>query len=538
MNFDRLVTDTTNPPAFTSLRAAEDWLTRLPAANPQLAQAELQTQLLLLARYTLAVTERWTILEALRGPLLDVQVDMAQRFAARPLPLSAPEQAALQSTQALWQASLTNHLHCLAGSASLPADLSAAIAQRVLALLADWQYTLICAQQLPPAIYWRQLNQLLMRCEASGLISTPVADPLRHGSLVVSPLAAFAECQLLYAASPFELPARHIGWVARWARRWGGKISLLATPPEDIRGRAHPLWVDLASAEPASYMQRKTSDGRWLDTTELRHSLEARIHLLDQGRAPATLQLGEDITQPAAGELLRRLLQRWCKGGFVRGMPRQPVNDAARAACEYVIGLDNVHFQFSGRRLFQPPAQDDASLRRQREEMETFGGHRHTQADKTAISIPLQHGELLVDSLLADQSGSGLRLRRPLRSDVRIGPGMLIAVRRPPATGFTLGAVRWVLASNDDSMNFGVKLFVAATHPAAARLLDPEPGPWRPCLLLSDSNGDREEHSIILPVGSFRLDRTIEIMGKNTARIRLTHLLDRGSEFEHCSYER
>lgn len=538
MNFDRPDTDTTNPPALTSLRATEDWLTRLPAANPQQAQAALQTQLTLLARYTLAAEERWAILEALRGPLLEIQADMAQRFAARALPLTPPEKAALKSTQALWQAWLTNHLHCLAGSESLSATEAAPVAQRVLALLADWQFTLICAQQLPPAIYWRQLNQIFMRIEASGLATAPVNDPLRHGSLTVSPLAAFAECQLLHSASPFELPTRHMAWVARWARRWGSKLALLVAPPEDIRTHAHPLWADLASAQPAGYLPRKTSDGRWLDTTELRRSINVRIELLDKGRAPADLQLGDDVTQPAAGELLQRLLQRWCRGGVAREQSRQSLKAQEHAGCEFVIGLDSVHFQLSGRRLFQPPTQDDLSLRRQREELETFGGRRHTQMNEATESVPLEHGELVVDSLLADESSGGLRLTRPLGSGARIGAGMLIALRRAPATEFAVGAVRWVLATDGDNMQFGIKLFQGVAHPVAARLLDPETGPWRPCLLLSGSEGGKKIHSIILPVGSFRLGREIEVMVHSASRIHLTHLLDRGSEFERCSYEK
>jgi hypothetical protein len=145
-----------------------------------------------------------------------------------------------------------------------------------------------------------------------------VNDPVRHGSAQTSALAAYAECNLLSTASPYELPARHLAWVARWARRWGAKLSLLKAPPEDIRNRAVPLWVDLASDRPATYMSRNRPGGRWLETTELRKSLLARIALLEQGRAPAELQLGEDVTQPAASQLLQRVLQRWCKGGASR----------------------------------------------------------------------------------------------------------------------------------------------------------------------------------------------------------------------------
>lgn len=539
MNFDIPATTTTNPPAFSTRRACEDWLATLATANPVSTQAELQQQLSLLSRYTLATDERFAILEALRGPLLDVQEDMAEKFTARALPLTPSEKAALNSTQALWQSLLTNYLHCLTASAKGPvAAATARSAQRTLAVLADWQCSLIHAEYLPPPAYWHKLNQIFFSTEAAGLAREAVKDPLRHGNLATSPLAAFAECHLLHAASPFELPTRHIAWVARWARRWGSKIGLLSVAPEDIRHRALPLWVDLAADRPAGYLpQAAARHGRWLDTTALRTSLGARINLLEKNRAPADLQLGEDVTQPAAGQLLARLLQRWCQGGISRQHPRQAVKNPAVAGCEFVVGLNAVHFQLAGRHLFQPPSQDDTALRREREEMEIFGGRRHDQASAGTESV-IEQVESIDEACLSDESVSGLRLTRPLQANARVGAGMLIAVRSLPAREFTVGAVRWVLCPDGNNMNLGVKLFHGSAQPLAARLLDPKPGLWQPCLLLSNSAGSAQEHSIILPAGSFRLGREIEILLQDRERIRLTHLLDHGSVFERCSYEK
>jgi hypothetical protein len=163
--------------------------------------------------------------------------------------------------------------------------------------------------------YWLKLHQVIAAAEASASAETAVSDTLRHGGTQTSALAAYAECNLLSAASPYELPARHMAWIARWARRWGAKPELLTAPPEDIRNRAVPLWVDLDAGRPPGHVPQPAGNGRWLETTELRKSLAARIALLEQGRAPAELQLGDDVTQPAAEQLLQRLLQRWCAGG-------------------------------------------------------------------------------------------------------------------------------------------------------------------------------------------------------------------------------
>ena len=124
----------------------------------------------------------------------------------------------------------------------------------------------------------------------------------------------------------------------RWAKRWGPKIVLLKAPPDDIRNRAVPLWVDIESDQPVAYMPQPSSGSRWLETTELRKSLIARITLLAQGREPAELQLGDDVTQPAATQLLQRVLQRWCRGGVSRRHERH----TATADCNFIAGFEGI----------------------------------------------------------------------------------------------------------------------------------------------------------------------------------------------------
>jgi hypothetical protein len=324
----------------------------------------------------------------MRGPVGDIQDDAARGFAGKPLPFAAAENEVLERTLAIWQSLAQNYFHCFAaasgGTDDAAAGQQALLAQRTLAVFADWQVDLCRGEQLPDAAYWQKLNQVFLAAESLGVAGRAVNDPVRHGSAPTSPLATFAECHLLSTASTYELPARHLAWVARWARRWGAKLSLLKAPPEDIRNRAVPLWVDLGSDRAAGYAPKPAAGGRWLETTELRKSLVARIALLEQGRAPADLQLGDDVTQPAAGQLLQRALQRWCKGGAERRGPRH----AASGTCGVAAGFAAAHCQVAGGKVFHAPTRDTATLRREREEFETFGGRRHSNEATTARELP------------------------------------------------------------------------------------------------------------------------------------------------------
>lgn len=558
MNFDLPDTGTEKAPAFLSAISCQDWLVTVPLANSVQAQAMFLRQLNLLHRYSLPPTVRLAILEALRGPVSDVQEDTAKRFAAKPLPFAPPEQAALESTLGIWHMMALGYLRCLettlspnggsTSSAALlalrtqcgaDADLAsrlAILAQRTISVFADWQVDLCRGEQLPEATYWRKLHQLISVAEALGIAARAVNDPVRHGNAPTSALAAYAECNLLSSATVYELPARHLTWVTRWAKRWGAKLALLRAPPEDIRNRAVPMWVDLESDRPASYVPQHVTNGRWLETTELRKSLVARIALLEQGRAPADLQLGDDVTQPAAGQLLQRVLQRWCKGGVERRHERS----TASTGCSFIVGFEATHFHLSGRQIFRAPSLNEKSLRREREEFETFGDRSHraeTAGDKTDSQV--ENWEVMDDWRLLDQSTTGLRIRRPLKEGVRVGVGFLIAVKTAGSQRFTLGNVRWALREASDSLAAGVQLFPGEPRPMAVRTVATgEPtGPWRQGFLLPAVAALDEPASVVLPAGTFRLDRAVEVMvDQQLRKLKLSRVLDRGLEFERCNF--
>jgi hypothetical protein len=558
MNFDLPGTGTEQKPAFVNAMACQDWLVTVPLANAVQAQAMFLRQLNLLHRYTLPPATRFAILETLRGPLCDVQEDAVKKFANRPLPFAPPEQAALETTLNVWHALALGYLRCfdaLCGEegalSSLPqmlaqAKLSAAgaelasraatLAQRTLSVFADWQLDLCRGEQLPDASYWKRLHQIFAVAETLGVATRAVNDPLRHGNTQSSALAIYAECNLLSTANPFELPARHLAWVARWAKRWGPKLALLKTPPEDIRNRAVPLWIDLDSDRPATYVPKAAPGSRWLETTELRKSLTARIALLEKGRAPADLQLGDDVTQPAALQLLQRVLQRWCKGGT----PRRDERHSASGNCKLIAGFEAVHYHLSGRRLFRVSSPTDSTLRREREEFATFGdrNHRNPAAGRTDDSH-VEDWEVIEDWNLVDASSGGLRIKRPLKEGVRVGAGLVVAIQAGEDQRYTLANLRWALREGSDSLGAGIQFFPGDPVAVAVRTVDADEanGPWRQGFLLPEVAERQEPASVVVPAGTFRIERSVEIMVDQQSRLmRLCRVLDRGLEFERCNF--
>ncbi|NJD35896.1 MAG: hypothetical protein FIA96_13860 [Betaproteobacteria bacterium] len=552
MNFELPPTGTEQSPAFVNATACAEWLATVPMANAVQAQAMLLHQLHLMHRFTLAPTERFVILEALRGPICTVQEDASKKFSGRPLPFAPHEQAALDSTLNVWHALALGYLRCFdalccgdTGVFSAPAlaaqhaqlvshpelaGRAAKLAQRTLAVFADWQVDICRGEQLPDASYWKMLHQIFSATETLGVMTRAVTDHVRHGVAHTSALATYAECHLVSTANIYELPARHLAWVVRWAKRWGPKIALLKEPPETIGKRAVPLWVDVESELPASYVPQQSNGGRWLETTELRKSLIARITLLAQGREPAELQLGDDVTQPAATQLLQRVLQRWCKGGVARRYERH----AGHSDCSFIAGFDTVHFHLSGRQVFRAPTRSDTALRREREEFETFGDHARHPVDAG------DQGDAHIESWhIVDESAGGMRVTRPLKEGARIGTGLLIAVKTPDSQRFALGNVRWALREGDSSLAAGIQLFPGEARPVAIRVVESgtTASAWRQGFLLPAITAINEPATVVVAAGTFRLDRSIEVMvDQKLQMLKLYRVLDRGIEFERCNY--
>lgn len=541
MNLDLPSTGNEQPPQFLDLEQCQAWQKSLPLTNPIQAQAQLLRQLHLLNRYTLDAGLRFGMLELLREPIHFVREENAKKFAGKPLPLAPPEQAALDTTHSLWQALVTGYLRCLdaclAGDAAL-APQAAQICQRALAALADDQTDLVRAGSQPDTAHWRRAHALYASAEKLGVTTSGAHDRLR-GDKTVTPMAAYVELFLLSAASLHELLPRHQRWVMGWARRWAGKVAVLAAPPA-LDLAALPLCVDLDSEAPASYRPLAGSGARWLETTELRKSLKRRLNLLARGEpgdTPERIGLGADCIQPACGEVLRRIYPRWVKGGILRRHERHPLSGSSR----FVAGVETIHYYLSGHQPFKTPGHaTTADLRREREEMATFGRVANRFMDEYSRNhgYQLENWEVVEDWGMLDQSSGGLRMERPLKqAGGRLGIGQLVAVQPAGTNGLLLGAVRWAQVVAD-RLAAGIQLFPGKPWPVAVRgtgvMADKEP--YRPGFLLPAVSALDLPACLVAPPGSFKPGRILEAWSpEGSAQYKLQEVVDRGIDFERIA---
>lgn len=511
---------TDQPPAFADAPACRQWLAELPPTNARQTQAQLLRQLNLLNRYALAPEERLLMLEALRGAAQDVHGECAARFISRPLPLTPPEQAALETCQTIWQAVETGYLHCLEAFLAQAAHPVNEIAGRKIALAAtralfalQSQYVDNClAGMLPAKQFWRRLHRIYRGIEKLQLAKVPVESPLsRESSTTVA--AAYVEVMLISAAYPLELSPDQLGQMIHWAQSWSSRVYILPSLPADPR--TPPLCVDLAGDEKAVFTATPGSGEslRWLDLIELRKTMKHRLAALAAGESPVSLGLGKDCIQPDCEIFLGQVYQDWCRGG------RDTSVQGGSGSCQLVNGLEAVHYFLSGE-VFR--AQGEASPPRPEDEAR-------------AQSYGVEDWQELSENI------NNILLQRPLaQPGGRLVRGQLVAVRTSSNDSLQVGKVYWVaIGTNRDTLICGIHPMPGPAVAAALRAPDAEAGKsdFHRGFLLPAFEALKQPASLLTPPGWYRPNRVIEVHTDGTATgLRLSHLIESGVDFDRCAY--
>ena len=494
-------------------------------------QSQLQRQLGLLNRTPLTANERFLILETLREQLYRTQEECQARFARRPIPLALPEQAAFDSSQATWRAFADGYIRCLesllAGELAVQ-NKAAQIIGRILATLVDMQTDIYRSSSVPPAEHWHHLHQCIEVAEELGVTIEQVKDKLRSPDVSVSIEATYAEAFLLHSASPYELSQRQMAWVVRWARRWSGKVSLHDSVLDE-KSPAAPYFVALDGAAPASHKPLKEGKVRVLDTAGLRRSLKKRMLGLSKGENPASLQLGEDCTQPAVEQLLTRIYGRWCKDIT----PRKHERRAGTGNCAIHCGPESAHRIFLDGKPFQLPGTADMDkLRREREQLATLG--RPVEAAK----LQAQSGATEVeDWKIVDESASGMRLLRN-SGKARIAVGMLLTLQVTGVAKPMLASVRWTVINSDGGLEMGIQMIPGQAEALAigGKPSGAKAATYERALLLPAVAALKEGSSLILPSGWFEVGRVLELHDGKVYNVRLGQPLERGRDFDRVTF--
>jgi hypothetical protein len=517
---------------FTDCAGCKRWIESLPLTNLQSAQHSLTEQLALARQAGIAPGELLRILEALREPAHFVQIELARKYTAKPLPLDVNEVSLWARAVGLWQELADAYLVCrdahVQGDPALR-NHGALIVMRCLRYTAHAMFEYYRIYRQVPAGLWKNLHQLYVFAEQSGFAQTVVADTFNREDADSSCSAAYSQALLAELANPFALSGRQMEFLARWSEKWSAQVRLSAQPlppsaipalSVDLSGSAGPMFAE--ECEPVATL-------RYLDLEQIGRTLRQTITLLKQGQTPAMLGLGEDARQPGCENLLMLLYIQWCRAGTGRGEQRNMIEEKAQVC----LGVHAAHYFISGR-SFRTPG---ASLSRQEEHDMQLFGHISERTERALVST---ESSAVESWELVNQSNSGFMcmLREP-DAELRIGHNQLVAVRRGTSKLFYLGLVQWLRVEENSDLYVGVRLF-----PGIARAVVARPANFHAptgingferALLLPEMAVPATPATLILPTGWFQAGRFVELFGEQKQVAKLVNVIEKGSDFDRCT---
>jgi hypothetical protein len=515
-------------PAFTTAKACEEWVEALPLTNAASAQGALRAQVDAVTRAGLPLPVLFEILEKLREPLAFVQLEMAKKFTQRPLPMADLEYNAWTGTTGLWRAYGLGYQMCVQGLIDGARDIKGAVAcHRALDAQMRVMFDYVRANCQLPGTEWAMLHMLFRAAESLDVLAEKVKDPIQKETPATTCVAAYTQALLTSVGASGEWSGKQLQMIMRWLERWAAKISAShAPPPSPVKP---PLMVDLGSLR-GGFRGEAGGEVRYLDISEIALSLKNRVILLRKGESPAHLGLGEDCTQPGCEQLLINLYQHWCDGRVARDHARR----AGSGSVMIAASLPAAHYYISGKPFKQPGVATELTSK-QRAEIATFG--RIATRDEDDYSH--LHGYSMEQWDLKDESLSGMRISRSREaSSARVSPGQLFAVRAPDAKGFMLTAVRWVQMLESGDVMAGLRTIPGAPQPVGVRNtgLNATNEKYQQGFLMPAVESLKSRDSVILPPGTFKPGKVIEVFAETAWKIKLAEMIERGPDFERCSY--
>ena len=519
-------------PEFIDAESAKAWLENVPLVNVTAAQHQLLAQLQEFNCYGVNPSSRLATLEALREAVQFVEIEQARRFANRALPMAEAESAVFDNTLALWEQMWLGYLRCLeaaiAGETGMRAQ-GGLVCQRVLFYTGLKMFHHHRAyRQVPPSL-WRELHEGYASAEKLGVAEDAVKDYLNRDVNDTSARVAYMRALLLGMANQNELSQRQLSFAALLLERWAHKVEVSKKPLQEQEVPA--LVVDLESDCCPERDGSDAAEPRYLDARRLAKSLRNRIGLLRKGVSPAKLALGEDCVQPSCEHLLAFLYRQWCQVKLPRAAQRQRVADHGQA-CQ---NLAAIHYFVSGR-VYRSPGETKELTGAQRDQIAAFG--RVSTRDEDDYSVA--HGFLLESWEIQDQSTQGLKMiRRAANPGKRYSHGMLVGVQPTNSRNFMLGQVRWLMQNNAGDLHAGIRLLsglpaAIAVRPVGLNVMGAR---YVQALSLTSVAAINAPPSLVLPSGWFKPKRVLEVYLEAPLKVRLTVLIDRGSDYERVAYE-
>ena len=528
-------TDDRANPIFKDAESCAQWLKQLQLTNLQLAHSLLLTQLTQFTRFAMRGQERLNTLELLRDTVHYVQNDYAKKLIAKSLPLNENEMIIFFAIVHLWQAMAIGYQRCLqaymAGDKQLD-NRAALLCQRCLLYSG-----LAIAEHLRTghefdAKLWHQLHALYGFAEEQALLQKEVPEPLNASRPSSSCHHIYVKTLLTCYARTAELSRSQLLMVDFWLSAWSNAVPIELSYAIS-KGDAPPLALDIAGTQGLQPVKLVTHSRsmRYVAMVPLSKLIRVKTIMLQQGKTPAEVELGDHGNTQECIELLIFLHQCWCEDYSTRFTVRAPSSQHA----ELCYKPENIYAHLSGR-AFKQIAQSVVTSSIAQKQIETYGRVlQDSPPSRVGTGFPLETWQFENESIL------GAKLIRVDTQGERLTHKQLLAMRVGDAEIFMLGVTTWVTMTRTGQLRIGVRYLpgvvqavgLRMTHASRAAGDNAAPG-----FLLQAVPALQSPPSLIIPRNWFQPGRVVEIQQMNGEKQSATmgFSVECGIDYERVSF--
>lgn len=524
-------TDDRANPQFKDVPGCAKWLAQLQLTNMQVAHSQLLTQISELNRYPMNDVERFKTLEHLRETVAYVQDAYAKKLVGKPLPLSDSELLVFFAVVQLWHELVLGYQRCLQSHAGDDHKLdkhAALLCQRCLLYSGLEIFEYLRTRYAFDAKLWHQLHALYAFVEAHNFQAMEVADPLNSKYPHSSCHSIYIKTLLACHARPAELSRAQLQLLDTWLAQWSSTVVIERSFVMS-HNDAQPLALDMASTQGLKSVKfvQHSDTVRYLAMVEISKLLRVKTILLQQGKTPQQLDLGDHSKSSECISFLTFLHQCWCEER-TRSGERPPVTQAAQIC----FGMEHIYAQLSGKR-FKSFGLDASVDREARNQIETFGRVLHGK--------PTENAPLTETWNFENANLLGAQLTRKDLAGGRLNSNQLIAMRADNADIFTLGITVWARVLHAGQLQIGVRYLpgtVEAISICTAGLNKVAINKFVPAFLLHAIPSLNIPPSLIIPRDWFQPGRVVEVVYTSTEaqHVKLGISVERGVDFERVSF--
>ena len=487
-------------------------LLNLDKQNPLDTATHLHTELEILNRQKVSVSNRIQALDAYRPLLISTAKALADDYDNASLPLHDKAKLAASAAESLWLelgygyklalVDLQNQLIKLGTDKS-----SAYVIQRAIDALAE--YALVCYQTYvtPPEFIWSDLHQLYFCAAQLGLQHLNIQNAKSelseksNSNVVLTIENTYKHAMLMSLADPQHLAQKDIRLIANLLAFYVADAEIGTITPLSSSSGSFIISLKSNSA-PVPYSKLKESpdvnNDILLQTMTLVRTIHQNLKILQNNQLPKDNSIPDDANRDDYIDLLTYLIKHW---GVI---PKRVYNRSQKnGELELVTGIAAIH--------------------------------QHTNINQNLIDPTLSTLSMPSRWQILNISAIGVSIRRHPTAEKNIKIGSLIGIKTKDASSWSLGLVRWANCGNKDRLDIGVQLIAPQAQSAIARIdgRDNE----EMVLLLPEIIAVKQAMTIIAPKGTYQPARQLTLKYNGLSEhIMLTKIVERSHHFERMQY--